>query len=246
MFTVHLLPKLPESSTKVGGLDSFVELSSDDDYLIDSRVKHAHLGFSWTTTQVDVDASLSAFDKDHKCLDVVWWDKKYSHYLSAELKNDDRTGEKPEGKSVNETIRVNFSEIPNAVHYLLAVLTVYSKGKSLRDVTDIAMRLSHGHSDKELFAFKTGDFETAAVVMGMFSRRESWWEFTPIGKPFIGRTVKQVIFNLHLGNVAQKTATVGKSYKIFTWVKEGHDLAASDRPVYGKSTSDCFVEIKYK
>eukprot|EP00210_Caulerpa_lentillifera_P003843 g3671.t1 len=243
---IHLLPELPDSSKKSGGLDSFVELTAADEYLIDGRVKQVQLGFSWTTNQVDVDASLAAFDAEHKCRDVVWWDKKYSHYLSAELMNDDRTGEKPENSSVNETIQINFATIPNAVHYLLAVLTVYSKGKSLRDVSDISMKLSHNQegTEKDLFVFKTGEFQTAAVIMGMFVRRECWWEFNPIGKASIGRTVKEVIFTVLLGDVSEKKAVIGKSYKIYAWVSEGRDMPASDRPICGKANSDCYVEIK--
>eukprot|EP00210_Caulerpa_lentillifera_P009730 g9279.t1 len=78
----------------------------------------------------------------------------------------------------------------------------------------------------------------------MFVRRECWWEFNPIGKASIGRTVKEVIFTVLLGDVSEKKAVIGKSYKIYAWVSEGRDMPASDRPICGKATSDCYVEIK--
>eukprot|EP00210_Caulerpa_lentillifera_P000044 g43.t1 len=246
---IHLLPKHPESSKKVGGLDTVFDLKQSDEYLIDGRVKRAQIGFSWTASHVDVDASLGAFDKQHKSMDVVWWDKTRSHYLSAELLNDDKTGEKTPGSAVNETIQIDFSEIPDAVHYLLTILTVYSKEKSFVDVSDISMKLSHVKCDgksSDLFTYKTKEeFDTSAVIMGIFIRSGSWWEFSPIGKPSIGRTVKEVVLAIYLGEVTVKEAAAGKSYKIHTWVTEGRDLAASDRPVCGQATSDCYVEIKY-
>lgn len=111
------------------------------------------------------------------------------------------------------------------------------------------MKLSHEKSDgtqADLFTYKTGDFDTSAVILGVFTRCGSWWEFTPIGKASIGRTVKEVVLAIYFGEVSVKQAVAGKFYKFYTWVTEGRNLAASDRPVCGKSTSDCYVEIKHK
>lgn len=118
-----MLPKHPENSKKVTGLDTVAELKEDEEYLIDGRVKKAQIGFNWTASQVDVDASLAAFDKEYKLLDVVFWDKKHSHYLAADLLNDDKTGEKSPGSTANETIQVRNSTLSSKVRYVLLRLT---------------------------------------------------------------------------------------------------------------------------
>jgi len=55
---------------------------------------------------IDVDLSLAVYNKDRTCVDVIWWDKTHSHYVSSSHLNDDRNGTPLEGTDTNEEIKV--------------------------------------------------------------------------------------------------------------------------------------------
>ena len=144
---------------------------------------------------------------------------------------------------------MDFENVPPSVYHLLVVTTVYSKGKTLSDVTDMMMKLSWDDEDKkshDLLSFKARSFDTSAAILGVFTRVGSWWKFTAIGETASGRTVKEVVYTMSLDQVILEPAVLAKRYRIYTWAVEGTNLAASDRPYFGPKTSDCFVEIKYK
>lgn len=127
---------------------------------------------------------------------------------------------------------------------MLVVVTVYSKGKSLKDASDLLVKLSHG--DKDLLRFDAGNFQSTACVLGVFARLGSWWMFKALGEAAIGRTAKEVINNLVLDEIIPAAADISKEMSVHTWATEGHGLAASDFSITGRRTSDCFVEIKFK
>ena len=101
---MHCLPQTPKNA---GALKECVELKAGEDYLLDGRVKNGKIGCSWKADGIDVDASLAVYDGNHKCLDVIWWDKTHSHYVSAKHLHDDRDGKAVEGTDVNEIIAVS-------------------------------------------------------------------------------------------------------------------------------------------
>ena len=131
----------------------------------------------------------------------------------------------------------------------MVVVNVYSKGKTLKDVSDIRMKFTHTDDslkDQDLFKFSTGSFDTAAAVVGKFSRTGPWWNFTAIGEESVGRTVKEVVYNMTLDKIVNAKSEPVKDMKVYAWVTEGKNLAASDYSPCGPRTSDCFVEIKFR
>ena len=100
---VYLQPDLPKNA---GSLESCVQLQPNDTYLLDGRVKMGKIGCGWKADGIDVDVSLAMYNVDMKCVDVLWWDKKRSHYVSATHLNDDRNGTVLEGTDINEQMLV--------------------------------------------------------------------------------------------------------------------------------------------
>ena len=100
-----LWPEVPKSA---GALDACAELSLGEDYLIDRRVVRGRIACGWKTDGVDVDVSLAAYDCEKKCVDVIWWDKKRSRYVSCTHHHDDRQGTPLNGTDVNEHISVSY------------------------------------------------------------------------------------------------------------------------------------------
>lgn len=97
---------IPEMPAHAGALDTCRELRVGDDYLIDGRVSHGEVACGWNAAEVDVDVSLAAYNSNQKCVDVIWWDKKHSHYVACTHRNDDRHGISIKDTSVNEQISV--------------------------------------------------------------------------------------------------------------------------------------------
>ena len=77
-------------------------MKSNQDYLIDGRVGTLHVAFDWDAPTVDLDASVTVFDDKLSRVDVVWWDKKTSKYLSVRHLGDDKTGDKKGDKELIE------------------------------------------------------------------------------------------------------------------------------------------------
>lgn len=102
------------------------------------------------------------------------------------------------------------------------------------------------YRDQDLFKFETPRFETSAAVIGAFCRLGAWWSFKPLAHAAIGRTVKEVVYHKTLNQIISESQNTVRYTKVSTRAVEGHKLAASDRSLFGKRTSDCFVEIKFR
>jgi len=126
----------------------------------------------------------------------------------------------------------------------MATLLVYTKGKSLADVSDICLKLSH--ENKEIVKFKTPNFDTASAALGILSRSGPWWTFKALGSTAVGRTVKEIVYNMTLDQIVKEPVAAVQDMKVMAWAVEGSNLAASDRPVSGPLSSDCFVEILFR
>lgn len=248
--TVHFKPELPEGAKSV---EKAAALKVDDDFLLDGKLADIKLSFGWKAPGIDVDASLAMYDADYKCVDVVWWDKMTSRFCSLRHVFDDRTGEK-EGD--NETIEVDILQMPYVVHFMVPVVTVYSKGKYLKDVQNLKMTiLDTVHDGGKVFDVEIASFtpplnkalaDASAVVMGIFTRRGAWWNFAAVGKSGRGRTVKEIVATTPLDTVVRPVSFHAEPKRVYLWATEAKEVAASDFPMFGPQTSDCFVEIIYK
>lgn len=245
--TIHLQPAAPQGSVS---LDGPTALESGGEFLLDGKLADIKLAFSWKAPGVDVDASLAMYDGAGKCIDVIWWDKKTSRFCAIKHLGDDLTGEQ-EGN--NELIEINIDEMPPSVHYMIAMVSVYSKGKFLSNVQNIGMKIldtqGSGKDEKEVEIasfvpdLSTGTDDSAAAIMGIMTRKGAWWNFRAIGKSGRGRTVKEIVSYTPLETLTEINSVAAKSNGVYLWAAEATDVAASDFPMFGPKSSDCFVEI---
>lgn len=242
--SVHLLPKPPRGAGAVG---TTVKLAANDQYLIDGRVRMLQVAFGWETT-ADVDASVAVYDGNFKRIDAIWWDKKTSKYCSVKHTGDERTGDK---KGDKEIIEVGLSELPLNVHYMFFTLSVYSKGKTMKDARDFSVKLLFPQSPPtplELANFNIGSLEGTAAVAGLLTRKGAWWTFTALNKAAKGRTIKEISYYTDFKSLIREPSVPAVPWLLRVWVPEARDVAASDTAkMFGKNkTSDCFVMIECK
>lgn len=244
--SVHLIPQAPRNA---GNVNQMVTMKSNQDYLIDGRVGTLHVAFDWDAPTVDIDASVTVFDDKLGRVDVVWWDKKTSKYLSVRHLIDDKTGDK---KGDKEVIEVGLQALPLNVHYIFFTLSVYSKGKTMRDAKGLAVKLFYPHSPPSslhLTDFGPGSFDGTAAVVGLLTRKGAWWKFTALNKSTKGRTIKEIAYYTDFKALIHEPSTPAVTRDLKIWVPEAKDVAASDQTskVFGKNkTSDCFVIIVCK
>ncbi|GMH36836.1 hypothetical protein BSKO_04709 [Bryopsis sp. KO-2023] len=245
--TVHLQPTVPQGSVS---LDAPTALEAGGEFLLDGKLADIKLAFGWKAPGVDVDASLAMYNSAGKCIDVIWWDKKTSRFCAIKHLGDDLTGEQ-EGN--NELIQINIDEMPPSVHYMIAMVSVYSKGKYISNVENISMKIldtqgtGKNEKDVEIASFTPdlggGTEDSAAAIMGIMTRKGAWWNFKAVGKSGRGRTVKEIVSYTPLETLTEINSVSAKSSGVYLWASEANDVAASDFPMFGKKSSDCFVEI---
>lgn len=95
--SVHLIPQAPRNASSVSKTMNLVPTAQ---YLIDGRVGTLNVAFDWDAAAVDLDASAIVYDDKLRRVDVVWWDKKTSKFLSVAHLGDDQTGDKKGDKEV--------------------------------------------------------------------------------------------------------------------------------------------------
>lgn len=214
-------------------------------YLIDGRVGTLNVAFDWDAAAVDLDASAIVYDDKLRRVDVVWWDKKTSKFLSVAHLGDDQTGDK---KGDKEVIQVGLQELPLNVHYMFFTLSVYSKGKTMRDAKGLSVKLFYPQSPSaamQLTNFDPGSYQGTSAVVGLLTRKGAWWNFTALNKATQGRTIKEIAYYTDFKELIREPSVPAVARDLKIWVPEARNVAASDTTkVFGKNkTSDCFVMI---
>ena len=108
------------------------------------------LNFDWTfkddEASFDVDSSLALFQKDFTAFDFVWWDHRISRCNGVHFGSHDNT--EGTGSGIKESIDVKLNKIPDAVHYLVVVVSVYSKDNDIEDVRDLSLSVENSSSER--------------------------------------------------------------------------------------------------
>jgi len=123
------------------------------------------------------------------------------------------------------------------------VLTVYSKKKTLEDVSEVFLKLVY--DDQDLMKFEVPEFESSAALIGVFGRSGAWWSFKGLAEQAKGRTVKEVVYNKPFSQIIADAPVSVRFMCVSVGNVEAHDLAAVDPILPGNATSNCFVEIKF-
>lgn len=154
------------------------------------EVVYPNKSFGTTYKNVDLDSSILVYDKNKNLIDKLYFGRKSLPGLTHF--GDDLVG--TEGKEVdvdNETIRINFSELPKEYNYLVVILNSYSHDK-FDNLPYMQMRIYESSSEKQsskasrIFAEyrldNSADFrDKEALCLGAFFRCGNGWKFSADG-----------------------------------------------------------------
>lgn len=159
------------------------------------------MGLGWTSTRgrVDLDASALLYSADGTLVDQVWYGQLASKDGSVRHTGDNVTGE---GEGDLESIRVDLSQLPEAVTILVFTVNSYT-GQLFSEVSEASCRLvDETYGDEELGSFNlSASGPHTAQVMAKLSREETGWTMTAIGSPAGGRRYDHLLTVVaeHLG-----------------------------------------------
>jgi tellurium resistance protein TerZ len=142
--------------------------------------------------EIDLDASVIAFDQNKQAVDTVWFRQLTGLSGAIVHSGDNRTGE---GDGDDEVINVDLSKLPPQV--MTMVFTVNSfTGQNFNQVENATCRLVDATTGTELVNFKlTEKGAHTGVIMSVLTRKSGEWEMKAIGEADSGRTVQDLASN---------------------------------------------------
>jgi stress response protein SCP2 len=153
------------------------------------------MGLGWDPARgrgnIDLDASVVAFDAGGNQLATVWFVNKGEWNGALRHMGDNVTGQ---GEGDDEQIYVDLDRLPNEVANLVFTITSYRKHK-FTDVRNAFCRLVDTTTGNELVRYNLSDAQpTTGVVMAMLRRTGgNNWEMRAIGEFADGRTVQEFL-----------------------------------------------------
>ncbi|WP_433622870.1 TerD family protein [Nocardia sp. CA-120079] len=156
-----------------------------------SRVR---MGLGWDPAvhgrNIDLDASVIAYDNRAKKLVNVWFLKQEAFKGVIRHSGDNLTGH---GEGDDEVITVDLTALPPEVYALVFTVNSFA-GHKFDQVSRAYCRLVDDHSGTELVRFELSKGEpTTGVFMCMLTRGAHAWNMTALGEYAKGMTVRKMI-----------------------------------------------------
>ena len=154
-----------------------------------------------TYKDVDLDSSILVYDKNKKLIDKLYFGCKklpgLTHY------GDDLVGTAGIKETDNETIRIDFDDLPKEYEYLVVILNSYSHDK-FDNLPYMQMRIYESKSESNILGVtsrifaeyrldNSDDFKNKeALCLGAFSRCGNGWKFTADGSMTGETSIKEM------------------------------------------------------
>ncbi|MBH0779590.1 TerD family protein [Nocardia bovistercoris] len=156
-----------------------------------SRVR---MGLGWDPAthgrDIDLDASVIAYDGNGKKLVNVWFMKREAFNGVIRHSGDNLTGH---GAGDDEVISVDLTALPPEVYALVFTVNSFA-GHKFDQVGRAHCRLVDDHSDTELVRFELSKGEPmTGVFMCMIARGVDGWNMTALGEYAKGSTVRKMV-----------------------------------------------------
>jgi len=162
--------------------------------------RKAFLGLLEETVAVDLDGSLTMFDKDKNALETIY----YNHLISADRavvhSGDDRAGDVAgdDGRD-NELIEIHLKRVHPLVHQIVFYLNSY-KGHDFSQIPYSKIRIFEGlrHDLRDVlctFNLSAEDSfkNSVSMVLGKIYRTETGWDFKAIGTALPSKRINDTI-----------------------------------------------------
>jgi stress response protein SCP2 len=153
------------------------------------------MGLGWEPARharnIDLDASVIAYDAQRNELEKVWFSHKTAFNHAIQHAGDNLTGE---GSGDDETIVVHLSALPPQVSGLVFTVNSYS-GQKFTDIKKAYCRLVDATTNAELVRFDLTQSEphTGVLMCKLVRMLTGEWVMTGLGIYADGKTVKEMI-----------------------------------------------------
>lgn len=154
---------------------------------------------------VDLDGSVSMFDKNGSALDTVYYKKLISSDQAISHSGDDRGGDKngDDGRD-NEILEINLKKIDTNIEQIVFYLNSY-KGQDFAEIPYSKIRIFEGNKNEVKEVFATFDLSADAqfagkvsMIMGKLIRTRSNWNFQAIGEAIAAKNIEETIRQIQL------------------------------------------------
>lgn len=152
------------------------------------------MGLGWDPARgrknIDLDASVLAFDPQLQLLDLAWFSHKQAFGGVITHTGDNLTGQ---GDGDDEQILLDLAALPPNVAYLMFTINSY-RGQKFTDIANAFCRLVDAGTGAELVRYDLSDSRPATgVLMAVMSRAGVNWEMRALGEFRDGKTAKDMI-----------------------------------------------------
>ena len=162
--------------------------------------KKALFGLVKTAHSVDLDGSVTLFDKDGNDLDTVYYSKLKSNDGAINHSGDDVRGDAGGDDGIdNEIIEINLTKVAPEVEQIVFYLNSYN-GQDFGDIPYSKIRIFEGNRHKVDDVFATFNLSADAsfagnvsMVMGKLIRTRSNWKFEAIGDAIPTKKIQDTI-----------------------------------------------------
>lgn len=162
--------------------------------------KKALFGLVKTAHSVDLDGSVTTFDKDGNDLDTVYYSKLKSKDGAISHSGDDVRGDAGGDDGIdNEIIEINLTKVAPEVEQIVFYLNSYN-GQDFADIPYSKIRIFEGNRHKVDDVFATFNLSADAsfagnvsMVMGKLIRTRNNWKFDAIGDAVPTRKIQDTI-----------------------------------------------------
>ncbi|MGH3497007.1 MAG: TerD family protein [Nocardioidaceae bacterium] len=158
-------------------------------------LSHVVMGLGWDPARrgkdIDLDASVIAFDASRHLLEIVWFLHLVAFDGAIRHAGDNLTGE---GEGDDEQIRVDLSALPAQVQSLVFTITSF-RGQKFTEISRAFCRLVDEGSGQELVRFDLTESEPyTGVVMAVLTRTSAGeWEMRADGGYHDATTAKGMV-----------------------------------------------------
>ncbi|MCU0444067.1 MAG: TerD family protein [Microscillaceae bacterium] len=149
---------------------------------------------------VDLDGSVTMFDRQGNMIDTVYYRKLQSDDLAIKHSGDDRIGDSAGDDDLdNEVIEINLNLVRDDVAQIVFYLNSY-KGQSFSTIPYSKIRIFEGSRRNVVEVFATFNLSAEAsfagkisMIMGKLVRQGQTWEFKAIGDAIAVKGINETI-----------------------------------------------------
>lgn len=160
--------------------------------LSERPLRVVRMGLGWDPAhgggQIDLDASCIVYDSNRKDIDKVWFMDKSGKGIRHS--GDNLTGR---GEGDDEQITIELEKLDSRAQWIVFTINSFS-GQAFQNVRNAFCRVVDVDTGKELARFDLGrDGKGQGMFMAKLTRTPSGWDFTALGEPGKGATVRAMI-----------------------------------------------------